>query len=166
MFVSQRGPTTVRDVTIENTDIGLSVSKKRNSVFSNITIKNTLGAAIEDYEGRNVLYRDIDVRGYGDYGITLKRPMDVRVEHSLFRGMDIAGVYITENLREDGYQATVTDSTAIGNGQYGMYAEQPGTKGSGNKAKGSPVGCFPRSSARNQSTRASPPPGPTLGGRR
>jgi hypothetical protein len=142
MYVSQRGPTTVRDVTIENTDIGLSVSKKRNSVFSDIEIRNTLGAAVEDYEGRKVLYRDIDVRGYGDYGITLKRPTDVHVDRSLFRGMDIAGVYITDNLRGDGYKATVTNSTAIGNGQYGMYAEQTGTKGAGNKAKGSPVGCF------------------------
>lgn len=141
MFVAQRGPTSVSDATITDTGIGLSVSKKRNSSFTGIDVSGSDSTGVEDYEGRNVSYDDVSVRDGGDIGLKIYRPMGVSVTGSHVTGMDATGVLISDNAKADGYAASVTGTTANRNGQFGMFAESPGTKSSGNKAKGNPVAC-------------------------
>ncbi len=145
IYVEEGGPSKVRESKITNSFYGVYVEEEIDTRVSDVSIRQSKGNGYGFYddESTKTLFTHDTVKG-GDfyYGFFLEYPFGTRIDRSTANGANYAGIYIEDNARGDGYHATVTNSTANHNDDYGMYSSYPGTTSSGNKAFGNPYGCY------------------------
>lgn len=115
---------------------GVDIEEEAGSKATNNISKGLSGVTygIYDYENWKVTWSNNVVNG-GYYGVYSDFPTKVKFSKITANKNSYTGFYVSGNDPTGGYSATVSNSTANNNGDYGIYAEDQ-VGGRGNRALG------------------------------